>query len=802
MSVIQEFDLNMIPDSAPVVIHCDQYDHGTGRLVAHLYKGSVPYTSDGTVVIQGRKPDGRGFDYNATISGGTVTADLTEQMTAVEGNVAAQFIVTDTQGRMGSFAFTIAVQKSALPADTDMSESDYQYVEQLIDAVESVNANPPIIGQNGNWWIWSTTDEAYVDSGVDASITITVGTTSTLPAGSNATVTNTGTNTDPIFNFGIPKGPKGDKGDKGDSGVLPSGGTQGQVLTKNSSTEGDASWQTPTASGDMLKSVYDPNDDGIIGIAQGGTGNSDGFIRTGKKSNTSVGYKATIEGEDNEASGWCSHAEGSDSRATANNTHAEGGSKATASYAHAEGYSEANGQYSHAEGDSTIAGYACQHVQGKYNSNKSTTLFEIGYGTAVSRSNAFEVYQNGSISQDNGSTKFRFTNDGTSDGYYDASGTFHAFGSGGVVDLTSDVTGILPVANGGLGNSTGYVRAGLKSGTTAGSQATAEGSSTTASGTCSHAEGYNTTANKEEAHAEGLSSTASGNYSHAEGYVTTASAAATHAEGYMTYATASYGHVEGYMSTASGSGAHAEGSNTTASGLFSHSEGYRTTAGDLNHAQGHLNKTMTAGAVNTTDGDAIAIGNGTTTASNAFRVTYAGAVYGLSSYHSSGADYAEFFEWEDGNVDNEDRVGYFVTLSDNKIKIANSGDYILGIISGQPSVVGNGDEDWLGRWMRDDFGRFLYDDVESENPDTGEKITSKTIRPNPEYDSTREYIERKDRPEWDYVGMIGALAVRDDGTCEVNSYCECGTNGVATKSNTGYRVIQRISENVIKVIYR
>ena len=219
MSVIQEFDLNIIPDSAPVVIHCDQYDHGTGRLVAHLYKGSVPYTTDGTAIIQGRKPDGRGFTYAATISGGTVTADLTEQMTAVEGNVAAQFVVTDSQGRIGSFAFFISVQRSALPADTDMSESDYQYVEQLIDAAEGINAHPPVIGQNGNWWIWSIQDEAYVDSGIDASITITVGTTTTLPAGSSATVTNTGTSTDPIFNFGIPKGDKGDKGDPGAPGT-------------------------------------------------------------------------------------------------------------------------------------------------------------------------------------------------------------------------------------------------------------------------------------------------------------------------------------------------------------------------------------------------------------------------------------------------------------------------------------------------------------------------------------------------------------------------------------------------------
>jgi hypothetical protein len=47
------------------------------------------------------------------------------------------------------------------------------------------------------------------------SATVSVGTTTTLPAGSSATVTNTGTTSDAVFNFGIPKGDKGDKGDAG-----------------------------------------------------------------------------------------------------------------------------------------------------------------------------------------------------------------------------------------------------------------------------------------------------------------------------------------------------------------------------------------------------------------------------------------------------------------------------------------------------------------------------------------------------------------------------------------------------------
>lgn len=55
------------------------------------------------------------------------------------------------------------------------------------------------------------------------SATIQVGTVNTLPAGSNATITNSGNETSAVFNFGIPKGDKGEKGDKGDTGEIPEG---------------------------------------------------------------------------------------------------------------------------------------------------------------------------------------------------------------------------------------------------------------------------------------------------------------------------------------------------------------------------------------------------------------------------------------------------------------------------------------------------------------------------------------------------------------------------------------------------
>ena len=60
-----------------------------------------------------------------------------------------------------------------------------------------------------------------------ASATIEVGTTTTLPSGSSASVTNSGTSSAAVFDFAIPQGPKGDKGDKGDTGEKGDTGPQG-----------------------------------------------------------------------------------------------------------------------------------------------------------------------------------------------------------------------------------------------------------------------------------------------------------------------------------------------------------------------------------------------------------------------------------------------------------------------------------------------------------------------------------------------------------------------------------------------
>lgn len=231
---------------------------------------------------------------------------------------------------------------------------------------------------------------------------------------------------------------------------------------------------------------------------------------------------------------------------------------------------------------------------------------------------------------------------------------------------------------------------------------------------------------------------------------------------------------------------------------------------------GHYNRQVDGGELSGTEGQALCIGNGTSSArANAFRVAYEGKVYAQNSTVSTGADYSEYFEWVDGNEDNEDRVGYFVTFDEKqKIRKANAtDDYILGIVSGLPCIIGNGDECWRGRYILDEFGRFIEETFEYEetviNSETGEEETVTRIgtkyKENPEYNPNQPYEERAKRKEWSAIGMIGVLSVRDDGTCQENGYCTVADGGIATACKYGanaYRVLERVNDNIVKVLFK
>lgn len=447
--------------------------------------------------------------------------------------------------------------------------------------------------------------------------------------------------------------------------------------------------------------------------------------------------------------------------------HAEGRKNiALGNYAHAEGYqTETRGRYSHAEGYKTQATADKSHAEGGETKALDVYAHAEGYKTEA----GFGAHAEGYIC--------------IASGYRSHAGGYQ-----------SNASGENSFCHGKNSSATNKESASF-------------GNGTIASGECSFCEGGQGTASGIYSHAEGYQGKASGSYSHVEGYITSASGEGSHAEGWHT--------------TASKQGSHAEGFWAESIGQNSHVEGYYTKALSYQHAQGIYNdssKATTSNSIGATNGTAFVIGNGTSSArSNAARIDYNGKLWCKQAYSSTGADYAELFEWADGNFDNEDRRGYFVTMDGKKIKKASEGDYIVGIISGNPSVIGNTDMEWYGQFMRDEFGTFLKENYketmkEPSIDDDGKlveiekEVDVEFYKVNPDYDPDAPYTFRLDRPEWDAVGMLGVLPVRDDGTCEVGKFCKCADGGIATLATERgfdtYMVIERVNENVVSVVLK
>ena len=171
-----------------------------------------------------------------------------------------------------------------------------------------------------------------------------------------------------------------------------------------------------------------------------------------------------------------------------------------------------------------------------------------------------------------------------------------------------------------------------------------------------------------------------------------------------------------------------------------------------------------------------------------------GIVFASSEFKVEGmGDFAEYFEWADGNPNNEDRVGYMVQLNGDKLELAESNNKCIGVISNTNSFTADSASlDWQGRYLKDEWGRIIY-----EIDDNGEK----TAKENPLYDPTLEYIPRMYRKEWSAVGLIGKVYVRQDGTLKVGGFAGC-KKGIATDSTKGYRVIRIINENIALVLVK
>ena len=197
------------------------------------------------------------------------------------------------------------------------------------------------------------------------------------------------------------------------------------------------------------------------------------------------------------------------------------------------------------------------------------------------------------------------------------------------------------------------------------------------------------------------------------------------------------------------------------------------------------------------------------------------------------SDYAEYFEWADGNTSSADRRGITVVMDGEKIRPATGSDdasKIIGVVSANPAVVGDSawsewqaahKKDAYGSWVTEDkeyliwneFStistledknkvanpqpditdpnvvsdfKILVSDIEKEKAagrcpqaaiDQNLRVTRPTRVYNESYDATKTYKPRSERKEWDAIGLLGKLVVRRGQPI--------GANWILMKSNVG-----------------
>ena len=328
----QTINLDLIPNGVNPVVNVSQYDKGqTWNFNLFLNGSAFTIPTGSSVTIRGTKRDSTGFVYACTFSGSTVTATVEEQMTVLSGDQKAELRITKNGDAIATLNFIIRVEPSALSDDTAISETDIPLIEQAVELMDEAPqiiqnmtaleqdaeawakgtknnvpvgsgadqyhnnskwyadqaalaaAHAPIIGANGNWYLYNTGTGQYDDSGYPSqgddgadgtTPSITAAATVDANVGTPAVnVVKTGTDAAPTFTFNF-SNVKGNKGDTGNTGATGNGiasitktGTSGLVDTYTitftngtTTTYTVTNGQDGTGAGDMTKAVYDSDE--------------------------------------------------------------------------------------------------------------------------------------------------------------------------------------------------------------------------------------------------------------------------------------------------------------------------------------------------------------------------------------------------------------------------------------------------------------------------------------------------------------------------------------------------------------
>ena len=194
----------------------------------------------------------------------------------IKDNVTHSFLTSVSLDGYEEFADIRALLQSRVIVPLVMGDESLSVIVDSIITGQDQGVKLDRWNSNESWpdGIWYVRCITIQDTAVSpvavhtiAAATVTAGTATSLPVNSNPTVTNSGTSSAAVFDFGIPVGATGSTGATGAPGIetsatapintsilwadtmttgaagtVPSGGTIGQVLAKNSGTNYDTEW--------------------------------------------------------------------------------------------------------------------------------------------------------------------------------------------------------------------------------------------------------------------------------------------------------------------------------------------------------------------------------------------------------------------------------------------------------------------------------------------------------------------------------------------------------------------------------
>lgn len=175
--------------------------------------------------------------------------------------------------------------------------------------------------------------------------------------------------------------------------------------------------------------------------------------------------------------------------------------------------------------------------------------------------------------------------------------------------------------------------------------------------------------------------------------------------------------------------------------------------------------------------------------------------------------FAEYYENLVKEVIPEGRI---LTLENGKVRIANPGDesrFVSRSKGASSFIAGDSPFEWLGKYERDDFGSYVYEEITREQYAETRNISVEQVanmpsvmkvrKINKEYNPELKNIPRSERPkEWTLCEMHGKVIISHDGTLSAaGQYVTVGNNGVGTLSTDKTNIsVLSITTNKLAVV--